>query len=766
MQNAEGWLEIGLLVFDVVIYCSVFCRYNHAITDKMSKMYEKRHKSMKKHEKKEIAKLSRLKPSNMIGLHRVWKKTNKQMQRHPKLQTTSTEPTNTKTNTNTKNIHPDNVNKAKYTSKHRSATTIATHHESIMSVQSSGYQGDSDVDHTPDHDHGHQLHKVALESGATTSKIAIATTNNETNKNNEHKVINTKANLSPIQLTEINSNINVSMNVNEKDCDDSGYESDAVLQTKHVAGTPGVDSIYDHDELSTQLRVGPATPQPTIDHDEPIQISSYPTINTDLDQSSSPSTQAPATSKKLGIHGQTLTLAKAPSALTTNRNTNLNARISTKQTLVATPISNNNSIVTSDENTVATATQTTDLHLGAQTSPTPASHNPHNPHTDTENDNEIYSSSPGSGGHTPNTIAITSKQVIVRITSPSGYCKRDDHDEVLVGIDKSRDRDVSSRGEESITITGAGGSVSTKDTSEESISSEARKKINDKISLVYAGLLRQFWLTSIACLFFIIDIIINTIFHSYDLLWLFSIQCIITVTVNFLSFRDSNVFIVQLINTIKRICIYCHCNENENDDDNYDDLGMCCSKQAGNLLDSICCISDLTANADADDSNSSRSSKSGKSSKSGRGHDESVTGREHTPLASVMAAVNHNYDLRATTKDKEDSLIRYSSGPSQEKVRHIYSYNYNSSKSGGNGDRSGNYRRSLRSKSKSKQTDTRDHDHDSRDYSGQSGRSMKSTLRLSLQLSNRSSFASSVQNSVHKNSNKNDKNDDNSIEIV
>ena len=135
-------------------------------------------------------------------------------------------------------------------------------------------------------------------------------------------------------------------------------------------------------------------------------------------------------------------------------------------------------------------------------------------------------------------------------------------------------------------------------------------------------------------------------------MWLFIIQCILTVTVNFLSFRDSHAFLKQFCLKCKVILIDCDCEQ-------------CCDfhSNLSKFIDVVCCMSDFAVNnAELDfdtteDSNRSSRKRKGKNTDSNYS-DKSVS--HETMLDSVLASVNEQIQ-----NEVEDSFIRYSSQSSR-----------------------------------------------------------------------------------------------------
>ena len=66
------------------------------------------------------------------------------------------------------------------------------------------------------------------------------------------------------------------------------------------------------------------------------------------------------------------------------------------------------------------------------------------------------------------------------------------------------------------------------------------------MALVYNGLIRQFRITLLAIMVCAIDLVSNTIWMDYNMLWLFMIDCCAVVILNFIAFRDSQYFIMHL----------------------------------------------------------------------------------------------------------------------------------------------------------------------------------------------------------------------------
>ena len=232
--------------------------------------------------------------------------------------------------------------------------------------------------------------------------------------------------------------------------------------------------------------------------------------------------------------------------------------------------------------------------------------------------------------------------------------------------------------------TATGTKTSTSYTSEESLSSRSKKKIAKKVGLIYEGLFRQFWMTLIAFIFFIIDIFINTLFQDYQLLWLFMIQCIITVTVNFLAFRDSHVFVKHLYYDWVRpaiLCMLCWdyscldcCKIGNCKGKNCNDIDV--GKCLGDLMDYVCCMSGLINNDNESENDSSESelsmrnrsnSKSKSKSKSGshnsQKHNINNRNRRNSFTKSHLSAIGRANGIVAsinqTNNGKEDSFIRY-----------------------------------------------------------------------------------------------------------
>ena len=84
------------------------------------------------------------------------------------------------------------------------------------------------------------------------------------------------------------------------------------------------------------------------------------------------------------------------------------------------------------------------------------------------------------------------------------------------------------------------------------------KRTQTKLSKIYNGLLRQFYVTLIAITVCGIDLVINTIGQNYNLLFFFMIDTCVVVSVNFLAFRDSQEFVLSKFHIfLDRFCQFC-----------------------------------------------------------------------------------------------------------------------------------------------------------------------------------------------------------------
>ena len=106
-----------------------------------------------------------------------------------------------------------------------------------------------------------------------------------------------------------------------------------------------------------------------------------------------------------------------------------------------------------------------------------------------------------------------------------------------------------------------------------------KEKEKEKLRLVYKGLLRQFRVTFLSIAVCAIDLIINTIWMDYNTLWIFMIDSSIIVTLNFLAFRDSIMFVQRNFEWIKSVsCDSCSV-----------------------FIDLCCCMRESTVGLDKDD---------------------------------------------------------------------------------------------------------------------------------------------------------------------
>ena len=72
------------------------------------------------------------------------------------------------------------------------------------------------------------------------------------------------------------------------------------------------------------------------------------------------------------------------------------------------------------------------------------------------------------------------------------------------------------------------------------------KILKKRLEQAFRSFVEQFWITLIAIIFCLIDTIISFLFQNYNILWLFMIECMIVITINFLTFRDSNQFLYKM----------------------------------------------------------------------------------------------------------------------------------------------------------------------------------------------------------------------------
>lgn len=81
----------------------------------------------------------------------------------------------------------------------------------------------------------------------------------------------------------------------------------------------------------------------------------------------------------------------------------------------------------------------------------------------------------------------------------------------------------------------------------------AQEKEKRKLKLVYKGLIRQFRVTLLAIAVCAFDLLVNTIWMDYNMLWLFMFDSCAVVVLNFLAFRDSQYLIMDMFEWCKNV---------------------------------------------------------------------------------------------------------------------------------------------------------------------------------------------------------------------
>ena len=147
---------------------------------------------------------------------------------------------------------------------------------------------------------------------------------------------------------------------------------------------------------------------------------------------------------------------------------------------------------------------------------------------------------------------------------------------------------------------------------------------NRKLKLAYSGLLYQFRITVITIVVCIIDLVLNTIFQDYNLLWIFMIDVMINVSLNFIVYSDSRHFVKQSFKAI---------------------VGVCRDKSSF-LIDVCCCMAYHIPN---DNDNDSQRDKSGHT----RTHTDSnvtdTSGQTSTMTTSTTTTYTSTFSERTTT---------------------------------------------------------------------------------------------------------------------
>ena len=442
----EGILEIGLLLFDIIVYCSIFCRYNRLITKRITKMYVKKHKVSKKRERKEIAKLSKLKSGvhNLFGNKKTRSKSPTSNEgSKSKSKSSSDDSSNTGTNSSNKSSDSDSK-RLKWKEKAKLQLT------KVITMSRSGKAAPNNAaNNAPTAgtlSHTNRIVASASLSEIAAPSVAAASDNNNCNNNNNNN--------------NNNGNIN---NVSKQAQETTGHnykqptanENEMKLQSEEL-NRATVDS---NQTIS-------------MDEDQAIEISSNNNNNNNNNNNEQKELQNEET-KRNGI------------------NQIIEEKTATNGSNAAQVKSNNYSSSSSPERENCVGQYTTDASTELQAgSSTPVPFETITLDANVSNQMEsVYvptsnASIAADRASTPENVNYNSSSNNY-LSTPKG-----EHTSTRTKTQTSKQSGSTSSG--------------TGNTSDESVSSEARNKIQKKISLIYAGLLRQFWMTAVKfvlCLF-------------------------------------------------------------------------------------------------------------------------------------------------------------------------------------------------------------------------------------------------------------------------